>query len=501
MPSRGSTCRQGERGSARNVGDVLVVREGCRALWGARHFVFPRLFVRRYAGKTALYQPVHGTLRFLPNEVIDRLRGVQRRQGSIRFADIVELEAVFPEYDWYRQATDLAYDHFLSDAHGRDDECFLAAWTKGLAQRTPELGVIYLFLTLDCNLRCAYCSVRKPEYLARMQRHSMDRAMLRRIVGFLDRYSFQDPSPKQIICFGGEPLLEFGLIEDLARLVDASSKSSRNNWTPYNVSIVTNGLLASRRMASFCAAYDIAVGVSIDGLSTRAVAQRSTRKGYAKELLANIELLDRYGVLNVFNTTVTTENIAQIPPLLRKLSRMTAARSLSLNRMHFSTPANVALYPEVEKHRAAYDDLFDTAERCGFEIREVTAMRDHLLDGTICEAVCMGNGRLMAVDPDGNVTPCPAMCGVRGQSVRLQDGDRAMASALFRRWRKRTPHRMGSPCDDCDILAICGGGCMANSHFLHRDITVPHSQGCAWRRYLFERAVDRIARDVGADRT
>lgn len=464
---------------------------------GERRFLLDRCYVRRYRSTSAIFHPLYGGLYFFPNKVLDELKRVQAKKKSLNYDDIHKLQKLFPRYDWYRDVIDLIYCHILVDTKDHDPKKFCDHQIRRIASQKEVLRTIYLFLTLNCNMNCSYCSVRKPAYLARLKSHTMDRAMIARIMKFLDSYCYIDPSPKSIICFGGEPLLNFDLIKEVARAADLSAHTHRNNWTHYDVSIVTNGLLMTAEKARYLAANDISVGVSIDGLSASATAMRTTKTGYTQQLLKNIELMEQHGILKVFNTTVSKHNISNIPSMLKKLSRISSVRCLALNKMHFSSPENVASYPDVDSFRHEYDGLFDAAETVGYQIADITAMKQSLMNGTICDTICNSNGAMMAIDPDGNVSPCTAMCGVKNQTVLFGDGHRVMKSPLMRTWRRQTMYAVKSCREACDILPVCGGGCAANSYFLLRHIGSPYEQGCKWRRYLFERAVDSIAREVG----
>ena len=133
----------------------------------------------------------------------------------------------------------------------------------GLASESPKRAApavegrplrYTLCTTLRCNLACAYCYVNK-------NCATMSVATARRSLDFLFRHA---PSgrPIEIGFFGGEPLLEFPLLQTITDLIQ-----NHPAYDPARVSLAltTNGTLFTDGMADFLKAQAFKVCVSCDG--------------------------------------------------------------------------------------------------------------------------------------------------------------------------------------------------------------------------------------------
>ncbi len=117
----------------------------------------------------------------------------------------------------------------------------------------PPIELIELILTAGCNLRCTYCyqNAKKPR--------SMSWDTLR---GALDLLLRSRGNPVEVLFLGGEPLLEFPLIQQaVAYLRDQRPKGKRVRF-----SIITNGTLLREEQARFLARHRFSTQLSFDGV-------------------------------------------------------------------------------------------------------------------------------------------------------------------------------------------------------------------------------------------
>lgn len=113
--------------------------------------------------------------------------------------------------------------------------------------------------TQDCNLRCNYCIYGGNYDGERVHRpFSMDLDVAEKASEFLLAHSNELKQPRIISFYGGEPLLNFSLIENLIKKYQNEKKLM--------FSISTNGTLLKRH-APFLQENKILVAVSIDGPS------------------------------------------------------------------------------------------------------------------------------------------------------------------------------------------------------------------------------------------
>ncbi|WP_071129331.1 radical SAM/SPASM domain-containing protein [Varibaculum massiliense] len=130
----------------------------------------------------------------------------------------------------------------------------------------PMMRSLTLFVAEGCNLRCKYC------YEGVQDRRNMPLDTAMKAVEYLSEHAVQG-SMLGIEFFGGEPLLAYGLIEQIVRYC-----SSKQNFK-YRFSLTTNGTLLTPEKFDLLGRPDFFVSVSLDGPKEIHDGQRRTRSG------------------------------------------------------------------------------------------------------------------------------------------------------------------------------------------------------------------------------
>lgn len=119
-----------------------------------------------------------------------------------------------------------------------------------------ELGALILEVTQNCNFRCSYCSFSgQYRYNRTHRKSSMTWEVARRAVEHYLR-ACQMPT---IGFFGGEPLLNFGLIRRVIEYADSIAAG------PVTYTLTTNGSLLVPALIDYFAAHNVTVNISLDG--------------------------------------------------------------------------------------------------------------------------------------------------------------------------------------------------------------------------------------------
>ena len=124
-----------------------------------------------------------------------------------------------------------------------------------------KVSQITLQLTQQCNFRCSYC-IYSCDKNTRQRTHSdkqMSIETAKRAVDFLWEHSVDSPSVN-VGFYGGEPLLKFDLISEVAEY--AKSKFEGKQLT---FNMTTNGSLLSPSIIDFLAKNDLNLLISLDG--------------------------------------------------------------------------------------------------------------------------------------------------------------------------------------------------------------------------------------------
>lgn len=115
-----------------------------------------------------------------------------------------------------------------------------------------SISRLFLVLTLDCNMECSYCYVNKKK-----EKMSIETA--KKAIDLLFNAKGDN---KTIVFFGGEPLLEKGLIKDT---VVYSRKKSRESGKSLSLMVETNGIFLDDEILTFFEKNKVKVSVSFDG--------------------------------------------------------------------------------------------------------------------------------------------------------------------------------------------------------------------------------------------
>ncbi|WP_418791990.1 radical SAM protein [Phosphitispora sp. TUW77] len=194
------------------------------------------------------------------------------------------------------------WERFIQERHHK----YGAFWAPGsfpqipskpdpdvLAETTARNGFRQLILTVTgtCNLQCRYCinSMIYP-YSETMPSETMSLQVAKKAVDYyldnIARIRRSDPCRTAVITFyGGEPLLQFPLIEEVVRYI-REKKVANVLFT-----ISTNGLLLDDKVTDFFVANNFAVWVSLDGPEQQHDRNRTTPggKGSFSDVFANIK--------------------------------------------------------------------------------------------------------------------------------------------------------------------------------------------------------------------
>lgn len=124
-----------------------------------------------------------------------------------------------------------------------------------------KLAKITLQLTQNCNFRCKYC-IYSEDHNVRQRAHSTERMsweVAKKAVDFLWTHSV-DSKSVNVGFYGGEPLLEFPLIQRVVEYCEERFFGKGLTFT-----ITTNGTLLSDEMIHYFQAHDISLMISLDG--------------------------------------------------------------------------------------------------------------------------------------------------------------------------------------------------------------------------------------------
>ena len=128
-----------------------------------------------------------------------------------------------------------------------------------IATEYPILRKLILNISNSCNLQCEYCYANGGNY------HSKDGLMDSATAkDAIDKFIYMFKEIQYVQFFGGEPLLNYQLMEYVCEYITNLYKTEKIHIMP-QFGIVTNGTIINDDILRILSVYNIAVTISCDG--------------------------------------------------------------------------------------------------------------------------------------------------------------------------------------------------------------------------------------------
>ena len=350
----------------------------------------------------------------------------------------------------------------------------------------PPITSLDLDVTDACPLRCDYCykSGSKPR---RLNLETGQAAL-----DWLFWVS-QDAKKVKVYFYGGEPLVEFGLIKKLVAYGQAEAQKQGKSihfGGPSNLVLLTDEIL------DFLKQNQMSLGTSIDGGPESHDRYRKFPDGRGSSAIvaANAKKFLQYRPNTSARATVMPDNAHRLyedAVFLLDLGYHNLAM-IPMLETEWSEEQWEALTDGV--HQVA--DLFIERYRQGKKIR-VKYLNDAIqgmVKRTRRTSHCGAGRSGLAVTVEGEIFPCHRFCG-----YDKDDGKWCMGS-VFGGYRDEMrdpflyyhcPSHVIGDCDNCEAAASCGVSCVAVNWHEFRDIYRAHPNHCRMKR-IFWREGHRV---------
>jgi uncharacterized protein len=349
---------------------------------------------------------------------------------------------------------------------------------------------VTLFLNHRCNLRCIYC------YTGRKFHRAMSLDIAQRAVDF--GISEADRGFLLLSYFGGEPMLEWELIErSVAYALEAGARQSKRLF----FSIATNGTVLDDRRLRLLKEQKFQVQVSLDGCPAAQDATRRYRNGrssYAR-IEDNLRRLLTEGFAVRVVAVIDPANVEHLGASFDHLM------DLGVQQIHFS-PNYTGVWdePACARFESALRDL---GERYIARLRSGQDVRldpingkvvTHLARGYKEKNLCQFGQKEIAFAPSGRIYPCDRLVGEDNNDEvcigDLEHGlDVAKRDQLVR--AKNTPD---PECARCELQPRCMHWCGCANYETTRNVAQVAPIVC-WFERCFIAEADRVANTLYAE--
>lgn len=339
----------------------------------------------------------------------------------------------------------------------------------------PSISVCYFILSEQCNLACKYCFLgnNNPEKRKTFSLNSMSKETAEKALSFFIRQielsSISNPISNPInnpviIFYGGEPLLNFEVLEYVAIRVQ-ELKSVNDCLKNIELSVITNGILLDDFQLIRLKELNIGIAISIDGCTEKSNAHRVDVAGNSifKQIINVLDRAKLTGAAVSLSVSLTEETIKDKNKILELINNYNI-KSLGFNIL--MSDENYKLCDEYNEKAAQFIiDMFIELRQIGvYEdriMRKLKAFSNSQVYFSDCAAT---SGSQIVIAPDGAVGICHGCLSDRKYFVTtIEDNDfDARSDLAFKEWANLTPLNKNE-CLNCEALGICGGGCPINA--------------------------------------
>lgn len=222
---------------------------------------------------------------------------------------------------------------FLKDTRVRTSEHPASRFLKEYCNNF--INTLILQVTQNCNLRCEYC-IYSGKYRNRIHSNKrMSFATAKKGIDYLINHS-KDSRDLNIAFYGGEPVLEFELIEQCVTYINISGKGKR-----FHFSITTNGTLLTKDIIRYFVENEFSIIFSLDGPKDVHDSRRhvASNQGSFEYLMDNVKYIhDTYP--EYYGTNVSFNTVIDITKGFKKIDQFISSNELIKNSIFSASAIN-----------------------------------------------------------------------------------------------------------------------------------------------------------------
>lgn len=310
--------------------------------------------------------------------------------------------------------------------------------------------VAHLGITSMCNMKCKYCSVRKPYHKMKELTTTQWKFIIKKL---------SDMGVFQIGFTGGEPTLRKDLPE-LANYVNSLNCTFNLTTNCWNLD---ENLIIKLKEAGMRQC-QVSLDCHIDKVN-----DHMRKEGSLRKVIASMEMLKRNGIIVGVDCVVTKNNIEYIPEFIEWLGQRNIPyiTLIKIKQGDLSIDAFTELLPGYVEYSFLIEKLCNRKNEnpcvtldCGSVSNlEYTLKNEEIKKVPV--AGCPAGHTLLSISPNGDIFPCVAL-----GSEKFFVGN-ALEDDISEIWNKNSTlrelreikSRVRGKCKECKRLDHCRGGC------------------------------------------
>lgn len=349
---------------------------------------------------------------------------------------------------------------------------------------------ININLTPKCNLKCTYCFAKGGDY------GSVEKSMNKDIVEEIFKLVKQNKTKSEVVrfeFFGGEPLLNFGVIK---AVVDKANEISLKENIKFIYRISTNLTFINEEIIKYLGENNFIVSISIDGCKTVQDKLRPFKndKGSYDVIMSNIELIrQKYNnLILVARMTLAQKHVSLIDNI---------KDLISTNYFDY-----LSIYPSSVKESNKYEYYFDQDIREDisnvinqygklFEISsrfkgilEYEKIYNQILSRKLSICHCSAGGTYFTLSENKEIAPCHRLCG--NNEFLLNTNEYHLNEEIVNQWSKKVDDH--KECCKCWARYICGGGCKQEHWSSNGSISIINKSSCEYHKFIISSLIKAL---------
>lgn len=360
----------------------------------------------------------------------------------------------------------------------------------------PIVKAICLHVAHDCNLRCEYCFAGTGAFGG--SRTLMDLETGKKGIDFVLESSGHR-NHCEIDFFGGEPLLNFGVVK---ALVEYGRKAGAAQNKTIKFTLTTNGVLLNEEIQNYLEQEEISVVLSLDGrpeVHDRMRPYANGQGSYAKVTPLIKQFTTKrpesspyaIGTYYYVRGTYTHFNLDFDRDVLHMADL--GIKQISMEPV-VAGPEDAYAFQEgdLDKIREAYDRLGEEllirrAQDQAFNFFHFNVALDQgpclikRLSG------CGAGHEYVAISPEGDLYPCHQFVGQEAYKLGslYDENPHQLKAELVKDFRSANVYAK-STCQECWARFACSGGCHAANVAFSQKLTEVYTLGCELQKKRLE---------------
>lgn len=342
-------------------------------------------------------------------------------------------------------------------------------------KRQKESALV-LMLAQNCNLCCSYCFAEDGEY---SNKGFMNKDTAKKAIDYI----FNTSKDKiGLILFGGEPLLNK---EVFRYCIEYSKIRAKETEKGISYSITTNATLLDEENSKLIRDNKFTVTISIDGDKETHNRNRFDSNGLGTYDIV-VKNINKYlGSTNLSARATLTKYNTNIKEIYEHLL------SLGFKSIHISPATGYMDKDAYQELEISFFELIKEIKKrldkkeyeyC-IRMSNIYSYLQRIHYGGVRRKFCGAYNNMITIDIDGRAYGCHRFLSGMPYYGETHD-ELVINQAKKNEYMKNTIQEDFSPCSNCWIIGLCGGGCIAENYDATGNFLEPHKLTCEYMKHI-----------------